>query len=60
MLTEYKDFVFEEDEDSELPCGRFGCPFLDYSKENIGSHYFELNEINEYEEYFCKTFSKDN
>lgn len=37
LLTKYTQFI-RYAEDNNLPEGRFGCPFLDYSEDNIGCH----------------------
>lgn len=34
-------FPEEDDDDEEPPKGRFGCPFLDYSEENIGIRFWD-------------------
>lgn len=36
LLTKYSKFIRQE-ENGELPYGQFGCPFLEYNKENIGN-----------------------
>lgn len=38
LLTTYSEFLREPYEDEELPEGVFGCPFLDWSENNIGIH----------------------
>lgn len=38
LLTKHIKFIRYVQED-ELPEGRFGCPFLEYSEDNIGCHY---------------------
>lgn len=38
LLTKYKEFIRVEDEDEEVPYGNFGCPFLEWSENNIGIH----------------------
>ena len=42
LLTTYKDFIRYPEEDDELPYGRFDCPFMEYTEENIGFHYYDL------------------
>lgn len=44
LLTKYTEFLRYKDEEGELPEGRFGCPFLEYSTENIGCHFAEEKE----------------
>lgn len=39
LMTTYKNFIRHPEEDDELPYGRFGCPFMEYTEENIGVHY---------------------
>ena len=38
LLSKYPQFIRCED-DNDLPVGRFGCPFLEYDKNNVGCHY---------------------
>ena len=38
LLTKYKEFIVIPEEDEEIPYGRFGCPFLEYTNDNIGYH----------------------
>ena len=52
LLTKYAEFIRHSEEDGELPVGRFGCPFLEYTKNNIGSHYVELVEDDDGFEFF--------
>lgn len=43
--TEYfKNFVCVPDEDCDLPDSRFGIPFLEWSPENVGKHYWDYDE----------------
>lgn len=51
LLTTYKEFIRQPDEDGEAPYGRFGCPFLEYEEDNIGYHYAEEVEYNGYFQY---------
>lgn len=51
LLSIYKEFVRQVDEDNEVPYGRFGCPFLEYEEDNIGYHYAEEVECNGYWQY---------
>ena len=46
LLTKYTQFIRYTEEDDELPEGRFGCPFLEYSEENIGFHFAVEKEDN--------------
>lgn len=46
LLTEYTKFVRHSEYDDDLPEGRFGCPFLEYSECNIGCHYAVEKEDN--------------
>lgn len=39
----YRKFLRFPDEDGEV-YGKFGCPFLEYSEENIGVHWWEDDE----------------
>lgn len=39
LLTEHCRFVRYSEEPDDLPDGRFGCPFLEYTEDNIGYHY---------------------
>lgn len=50
ILTEYKQFLRYPDEDQNPPFGRFDCPFLPYTKENIGLHRWDEDEGWLYEE----------
>ena len=51
LLSTYKEFIRQPDEDDEAPYGRFGCPFLEYEEENIGYHYADEVECNGYWQY---------
>ena len=51
LLSIYKEFIRQPDEDGESPYGRFGCPFLEYKEENIGYHYADEVECNGYWQY---------
>lgn len=51
LLSTYKEFIRQPDEDDEAPYGRFGCPFLEYEEENIGYHYADEAECNGYWQY---------
>lgn len=42
----YSDFVYSPNEDGEIIC-KYGMPFMEYSEENIGVHWWD-----EYEEKF--------
>ena len=39
LLTEYTKFIRHTEEGEDIPVGQFGCPFLEYSENNIGYHY---------------------
>ena len=43
LLTKHTQFIRYGEED-DLPEGQFGCPFLEYNKDNIGCHYAEERE----------------
>ena len=47
LLTKYSKFIRQE-KNGELSYGQFGCPFLEYNKENIGIHYYGLNDDGDY------------
>lgn len=51
LLSTYKGFIRQPDEDDEAPYGRFGCPFLEYEKDNVGYHYAEEVDCNGYYQY---------
>ena len=51
LLSIYKKFIRQADEDDEVPYGRFGCPFLEYEENNIGYHYADEVECNGYWQY---------
>lgn len=51
LLSTYKEFIRQPDEDDEAPYGRFGCPFLEYEENNIGYHYADEVECNGYWQY---------
>ena len=51
LLSIYKEFIRQPDEDDEAPYGRFGCPFLEYEENNIGYHYADEVECNGYWQY---------
>ena len=51
LLSTYKEFIRQPDEDDEAPYGRFGCPFLEYKEENIGYHYADEVECDGYWQY---------
>lgn len=51
LLSTYKEFIRQLDEDDEAPYGRFGCPFLEYEENNIGYHYADEVECNGYWQY---------
>ena len=51
LLSTYKEFIRQPDEDDEAPYGRFGCPFLEYEEENIGYHYADEVECDGYWQY---------
>ena len=51
LLSVYKKFIRQVDEDSDPPYGRFGCPFLEYEEDNIGYHYADEVECNGYWQY---------
>lgn len=36
FFEKYSKFVREPEEDEDTPYGRFGCPFLEYTEENLG------------------------
>ena len=40
MLTDYREFLREPEDGEEVPYGRFDCPFLEWTEENIGWHDF--------------------
>lgn len=47
LLTKYTQYIrVSEEDNNELPEGRFGCPFLEYNKDNIGCHYAVEKENN--------------
>lgn len=55
LLTKFTWFVRSIEDDDDLPQGRFGCPFLEYSEDNIGYHYAEEKEdVNGYLYYSIK------
>ena len=41
LLTKYTKFLRCPDADEELPYGRFGSPFYEYTNENIGWHFID-------------------
>ena len=43
LLTKYTEFIRDEKE----PVGQFGCPFLEYKKENFGLHHAIEKEDNQ-------------
>ena len=51
LLSTYKEFIRQPEEDDEAPYGRFGCPFLKYQEGNIGYHYADEVECNGYLQY---------
>lgn len=51
LFTEYTQFIRTTDEDEDVPYGRFGCPFLEYTEENIGLHIADEKCVNGYWEY---------
>ena len=51
LLSIYKEFIRQSDEDDETPYGRFGCPFLEYEEDNVGYHYAEEVDCNGYYQY---------
>lgn len=50
LLTTHNKFLRKEI-DGEVPYGRFDCPFLEYTEENIGYHYAEEVESMGYSQY---------
>ena len=47
LLTKFTQFIRtcnEYDDEDDLPEGQFGCPFLEYTDENIGCHYAQEKE----------------
>ena len=36
FFEKYSKFVREPEEDEDTPYGQFGCPFLEYTEENLG------------------------
>ena len=44
LLTKFIQFIRSGEEHDDLPEGRFGCPFLEYSEDNIGCHYAKEKE----------------
>ena len=44
LLTKYTKFLRYPEEDEELPYGRFGSPFYEYTDENIGFHFIDDEE----------------
>lgn len=45
ILTTHKQFLREPDEDGNI-YGQFGCPFLEYTEENIGYWFAGWDEFN--------------
>ncbi|MBQ9596500.1 MAG: hypothetical protein IJR35_11660 [Synergistaceae bacterium] len=41
LLTEYTEFLREPEYGEEVPHGSFDCPFLEWTPENIGWHYWD-------------------
>ena len=51
ILTKYSKFIRTLEEGEDKVRGDFGCPFLDYTEENIGYHFFEWNnDLKDFEE----------
>lgn len=49
LLDTYTQYI-RESEDDEPPIGYFGSPFLEYTLENIGVHYYSGNDDGTYSE----------
>ena len=53
----YKSFLRYPDENEKIT-GRFGCPFLEFSEENIGIHWYTDFWDDEFHDYYIE--EKDN
>lgn len=52
LLTKYNNFIrVRENEDVSI-YGNFGCPFLEYSEENIGFHY-AIDKQDDNQNWYC-------
>lgn len=52
LLTIHREFLRFPDADGELPEGRFGSPFFEYTDENIGCHIMAEREDNDGYTYY--------
>lgn len=47
LLTTYSEFLRTPEDDEDTPTGQWGCPFLEWTEENIGLHIAEEKEDNQ-------------